>query len=198
MPEAASEIIACEPVRIALGLEYHGGAFNGWQRQKDVPSVQADLEAALSKVADQPVTVVAAGRTDTGVHATAQVVSFTPPVNRPLKAWRLGTNSHTTDGVKVLWAQAVDQTFHARFSAVARRYTYVWLMRDQPSPLLRGLVTPSTELDVDAMHRAAQALIGEQDFTSCLSQGELPARCTAGQFCRHGDRGQRVSAAHGA
>ncbi|MDP6377221.1 MAG: tRNA pseudouridine(38-40) synthase TruA [Pseudomonadales bacterium] len=158
-------------MRVALGLEYHGGAFHGWQRQVDVPSVQSDVERALSRVADHPVSVVAAGRTDRGVHATAQVASFETSSKRPMKAWRLGTNSHTSREVKVLWAREVADDFHARYSAVARRYTYLYLMRNDASPLLNGLATPSSHLDADAMHRAAQALVGEQDFSSFRAAG---------------------------
>ena len=186
---------------IALGLEYDGAAFNGWQRQSHRPSAQSALEAALSKVAAEPVRTVAAGRTDAGVHATGQVVSFQCGNLRPLRAWRDGVNALTPAGVKVRWAREVDQDFHARFSAVARRYLYLYRMDGRPSPLRgpyawgvgpppaaacgarqgpgggsqaadgRGRPAPSGACDVMAMHQAGQALLGEQDLTSFRAAG---------------------------
>ena len=133
--------------------------------------MQGALEAALSKVADRPVRVAAAGRTDAGVHATAQVVSFSPPVERPVNAWLRGTNALTPHSVKVHWVQPVDDTFHARYSAVARRYQYLFCEAEAPSPLLHGRATLAGALDDAAMHRAAQALVGEHDFSSFRAAG---------------------------
>lgn len=158
-------------MRLALGVEYDGSAFHGWQRQVNAPSVQQALEAALSRIADADIRVNAAGRTDSGVHATAQVVGFTAPAERPLKAWRLGTNALTPPGVKVTWAQPVDEAFHARYCAVARRYQFLFWDDPAPSPLLHGRVVPVRTLDDEAMHRAAQHLLGEQDFTSFRAAG---------------------------
>ena len=152
--------------KIALGVEYDGGAFNGWQRQSHRPSVQGELEAALSRVADEPVCTAAAGRTDAGVHATQQVVSFQCAKARPLRAWRDGVNTLTGPGVKVRWAREVEAGFHARFSATARRYLYCYLMEGRPSPLRGCYAWISPPLDAAAMHQAGQALLGEQDFTS--------------------------------
>lgn len=153
-------------MRLALGVEYDGGAFQGFQWQRHGPSVQGALEAALSKIADRPMRVAAAGRTDTGVHATGQVISFTTPVERPERAWLRGTNALTPAAVKVRWVRRVDEAFHARYSAVARRYQYLFYEDTVPSPLLANRVTRTGPLDDQAMHRAAQVLVGERDFTT--------------------------------
>ena len=159
------------PAQIALGIEYHGGAFNGWQRQSHQPSVQSELDNALSQVADHPVRTVAAGRTDAGVHATGQVASFETTSVRPLRAWRDGVNAHTSTGVKVRWAREVDAGFSARFSATARRYMYLYRIDEGRSPLCDPFTWRSPPLDAEAMHDAAQALLGEQDFTSFRAAG---------------------------
>ena len=153
-------------MHIALGVEYDGGEFSGWQRQSHCPSVQGELEAALSQVADEPVRTVAAGRTDAGVHATQQVAGFQCAKARPLRAWRDGVNALTAPGVKVRWARQVEAGFHARFSAAARRYLYLFLTDQRPSPLCGRYVCPSPPLDAEAMQQAGQALLGEQDFSS--------------------------------
>lgn len=153
---------------VVLGVEYDGRAFHGFQRQRHAASVQAALECALSQVADAPVRVAAAGRTDAGVHATQQVVSFQTAVERPVDAWRRGTSSLTPDALGVVWAKILPGAFHARFDAVARRYVY--LFSDAPTrPIVhRGLVawTNGVALDAAAMHRAAQCLLGEHDFSA--------------------------------
>jgi len=162
------------PVRIALGIEYDGSRFSGWQRQRDpdLPTVQANLESALSQIADHPVQLVCAGRTDSGVHATCQVVHFNCAIDRGEKAWTQGTNSLLPPTVRVTWAVPVDETFHARFSAEARRYQYVIFTRRTASALLAGKVTHiRTALDFEAMHEAAQSLLGEQDFSSFRAAG---------------------------
>ncbi len=158
-------------MRIALGVEYDGAAFRGFQWQNNAPSVQAALEAGLGRIADEPVRVSAAGRTDAGVHATGQVVGFDTAAVRPLGAWVRGTNALTPPGVKVRWAREADPDFHPRYSAVARRYQYVFHDDPTPSPLLTGRVTPVRPLDADAMHRAAQWLLGEHDFSSFRAAG---------------------------
>ena len=117
--------------RIALGVEYFGAPFHGWQSQAGGATVQDALEAALGEIAGEPVAVICAGRTDAGVHATHQVVHFECGVERPLSAWVRGVNSHLPDGVAVRWAQPVDHAFHARFSARGRRYRYLLLNRPQ-------------------------------------------------------------------
>ncbi len=152
---------------VALGIEYDGGAFRGFQRQVGVPTVQEVLERALSQVADAPVRVAVAGRTDAGVHATGQVVSFRAPAMRPEDAWRRGTNALVRGAAGVVWARVVGPRFHARFSALARRYAYVYLESETAPVLLRGKVTWSRErLDVPAMQAAARHLVGERDFSA--------------------------------
>lgn len=153
-------------MKVALGVEYDGSAFRGFQLQNNAPSVQGALEAALSKIADRPVRVAAAGRTDAGVHATGQVVSFTTSADRPERAWLRGTNALTPPAVKVRWARRMEESFHARYSAAARRYQYLFYEDDGPSPLLTGRVAQVRRLDDQRMHRAAQVLVGEHDFTT--------------------------------
>ena len=160
--------------RIALGLEYDGSSFSGFQKQSSpaLPTVQGCLETAISRVADTPISTTCAGRTDAGVHATGQVIHFDTPVDRGNKAWTEGVNSLMPDSVRVLWAQSVNDDFHARFSATARRYHYVILQRDTASALLAGKVTHwRGDLDVAAMNEAAQMLLGEQDFSSFRAAG---------------------------
>ncbi|WMS87701.1 tRNA pseudouridine(38-40) synthase TruA [Pleionea litopenaei] len=152
---------------IALGIEYLGTSYSGWQRQSHSPSVQACVEKALSTIADHNVSVFCAGRTDSGVHALSQVIHFETQVERPSKAWVLGGNAHLPDDICVLWAKVMNEEFHARFSAVSRRYRYVILNRKIRPAVLSGQVTWVKEnLDEELMHLAAQHLLGEQDFTS--------------------------------
>ncbi len=151
---------------IALGVEYDGESFHGWQRQRHRPTVQSELEAALSRVADHPLRTVAAGRTDAGVHATGQVASFECRNPRPLRAWTDGANALTAPGVKVRWAREVQAGFNARFAATARRYVYLYRTDKTPSPLCDRYAWRTPPLDVNAMHQGGQALLGEQDFTS--------------------------------
>jgi len=158
-------------MHLALGLEYDGRAYKGFQRQAGVSTVQAELEAALSQIADTPIAVVAAGRTDTGVHATGQVVGFHTEASRHLDAWRRGVNSLTSSGLKVRWVSQVAAQFHARYSATARRYMYLWYEDHIESPVVTGLAVRSNGLDDETMHRAAQALLGEHDFTSYRGAG---------------------------
>ncbi len=167
-------------MRIALGIEYDGQPYCGWQYQDHSPSVQAVVEKALSAVADGPVRVVCAGRTDTGVHATGQVVHFDTRVQRAAKAWVLGSNTNLPPSVRVLWAQSVSDEFHARFSARRRRYRYVILNRHIRSALLAGRTTfEYRPLDVEPMQRAANLLLGEHDFSSYRAvacQAKSPVR----------------------
>lgn len=159
---------------VALGLEYDGAVFHGFQRQVGVPTVQETLEGALSGVADAPVRVAVAGRTDAGVHATGQVVSFRTAAVRSEESWRRGTNAlmRAAGGIRagavgVVWARRVGRSFHARFSALSRRYAYVYLEADTAPVLLRGRVTWTRKgLDTGAMQRAAQHLLGERDFSA--------------------------------
>lgn len=154
-------------MRIALGVEYCGTHFRGWQSQAGGGTVQNALEKALREIAGTPVGVLCAGRTDAGVHATQQVVHFDAPVERPLTAWVRGVNSHLPDGVAVRWAQPVGEEFHARFSARGRRYRYLLLNRPQRPGLWQGRVGWfHLPLDLSAMRDASARLLGEHDFSA--------------------------------
>ena len=158
-----------EGSRIACRVEYNGSHYNGWQTQPhlNVHTVQQELECALSEVAATPVRVHCAGRTDTGVHGHAQIVHFDTPVVRAPKAWVLGANSTLARDVRVHWAVPVEQGFHARFSALSRRYRYVIANALVRPAMLGGQVTwHRYPLDEQLMHREAQALLGEQDFSA--------------------------------
>ncbi len=160
-------LLGVDEVKIALGVEYDGTDFHGWQFQGDVRSVQECLEAALSKVADEPVRVHCAGRTDTGVHASGQVVHFDTSAVRSDRSWVLGTNVNLPGDVCVSWAREVPEDFHARFSAVGRHYRYRIINRGTRSALWRARATWVHEpLDERVMQRAAQYLLGTHDFTS--------------------------------
>jgi tRNA pseudouridine38-40 synthase len=152
----------------ALGIAYRGSAFHGYQYQgENIPTVQKALESALSVIADETVQVTCAGRTDTGVHATKQVVNFQTTRERSEKAWVMGTNAHLPDDVSVTWAREVGPDFNARHSAVARRYCYVIYNNRARSALFAGHYTRDPrQIEVSAMHEAAQSLLGENDFTS--------------------------------
>ena len=167
-------------MRIALGIEYDGSQYHGWQSQTGLHTVQQTLETAISKVADAPISVVCAGRTDTAVHATAQVVHFDYEKQRSMRSWVYGVNAYLPKDVAVLWATEVSEDFHARFSAQSRRYRYI---------IFNGIVRPALfhtkvswqyrQLDDRLMHEAAQLLIGEHDFTSFRSvqcQSKTPRR----------------------
>jgi len=156
-----------ENTRLALGLSYNGQPYHGWQCQPDGNTVQDHLEAALCRFATQPISTLCAGRTDAGVHGLMQVVHFDPPVQREPFAWVRGTNAFLPPDIAVQWVRPVPATFHARASALARRYAYI---------LLESPVRPSVEagrvgwvfrpLALHAMRAAAQVLLGEHDFSS--------------------------------
>ena len=169
------------PFHYALTVEYDGSAFHGWQLQSRESSVQGALEGALARIAAEPIRVTAAGRTDAGVHATAQVVHFGTHNERPLDAWVRGANALAPAALAVRAAQVVPAAFSARFSATARRYHYVILESPTPPALLYRRVTWSRRpLDEALMHQAAQSLVGEHDFTSFRAascQSKTPFRC---------------------
>lgn len=157
--------------RIALGIEYNGQAYAGWQYQTGKATVQAALQKALSVIANQDIIVHCAGRTDTGVHAFEQVVHFDTEVVRPLPSWCRGANTYLPPDVRIVWAQVVDQSFHARYNAIARCYRYVILNRRVHSALLQGQATwVHQPLDAARMYSAAQSLLGEHDFSSFRAQ----------------------------
>lgn len=160
--------------RIALCVEYDGAGFSGWQAQRDPgrSTVQECLETALSRVAGAPVATVCAGRTDAGVHASAQIVHFDAPSARPERAWVMGSNSLLPSGISVQWSKTVSASFHARFSARARRYRYLILNRPQRSALRAGRqCLERVPLDEERMNLAAGLLLGEHDFSAFRGAG---------------------------
>ncbi len=159
-------------MRVALGIEYDGTAYNGWQRQKTGTGVQALVEAAVSKVADGTIEVVCAGRTDTGVHASGQVVHFDTRAQRSDRSWSLGVNAHLPEDINVTWAQIVADEFHARFSATARSYRYLILNRPLRSALYSRRAWWVVEsLQEQAMQEGAAALLGKHDFSAFRAAG---------------------------
>jgi tRNA pseudouridine38-40 synthase len=159
-------------MRTALGIEYDGTSYNGWQRQKTGLGVQQRVEEALAIVANENVEVVCAGRTDTGVHASGQVVHFDSQSERSNRGWLLGANTNLPADIAVTWAQPVDDEFHARFSATARRYRYLILNRLQRSALHRDRAWWVYEpLDAERMHESAQHLVGKHDFSAFRAAG---------------------------
>lgn len=168
-------------MRVALGIEYDGTGFMGWQRLAHGPTLQAAVESALSRVAAQPVTITAAGRTDAGVHARCQVAHLDPPVARSMRAWCLGTTAHLPMGVSILWAHPVADDFHARFSALARHYRYRIANRaSRPALDAHQVGWEPRPLDAAAMQEAGQQLLGEHDFSAFRS-----AACQARTAQRH-------------
>lgn len=167
-------------MRIALGIEYDGSAYNGWQMQEHGMGVQQLVEQALSTVANQPVKVVCAGRTDAGVHAIEQVVHFDTTAIREMRGWVFGANANLPHNISVLWAKQVDDDFHARFSAIARCYRYIILNRPVRPAVNAGRITwEHRPLNVDNMNRAGRALLGEHDFSSYRAlqcQSKTPMR----------------------
>lgn len=153
--------------RIAAVVEYDGSRFKGWQLQDDVRTVQGIIESAITVVADKPVRVITAGRTDTGVHASGQVFHFDTGAERSSKAWLRGINSNLPGDVVIRWARRVDPEFHARFSATGRHYQYVILNRSvRPTYLARRVTWEYRPLDVELMRQAAATLVGTHDFSS--------------------------------
>lgn len=154
-------------MKIALGIEYDGSQYFGWQKQQHVASVQETLEIALSKVANEPISIFCAGRTDTGVHATGQVIHFETDSLRKITAWTLGVNANLPTDIAVKWAKQVDEDFHARFSALARRYRYIIYNHPYRQAILnKGVSHYYPDLDENKMHNAAQVLLGENDFSA--------------------------------
>lgn len=163
-------------MRIALGIEYDGSGFCGWQSQPGACAVQDSLESALAHIAGHPVRVSAAGRTDTGVHALGQVVHFDTEAERPISAWIRGVNAYLPKSIRIHWAKRVDVDFHARFCAERRSYTY-WLVNQSIAPAIMSDRAGwfHQPLNTDAMAEAAQHLLGEHDF-SAFRAAECQAR----------------------
>ncbi|MEO5573011.1 MAG: tRNA pseudouridine(38-40) synthase TruA [Gammaproteobacteria bacterium] len=154
-------------MRIALGVEYDGSDFCGWQIQDGVRTVQACVEQALSKVANQPIRVITAGRTDSGVHASGQVIHFDTEVTRTAHSWVFGANANLPKQISINWAKPISDDFHARFSATARYYRYVIFNRAVRPALLQGRTSwEYRPLDAERMAAGAQHLLGTHDFSS--------------------------------
>lgn len=154
-------------MKIALGVEYRGDNYYGFQKQNNMPTVQNELEQAISTVANEPVSLFCAGRTDAGVHCLHQVVHFETKALRGLENWRLGINANLPNDIAVHWVQIVDEHFHARYSATARRYKYFINNSFNKSVFSENLTWHiPKELDHNAMHQAGQLLLGENDFSS--------------------------------
>jgi len=167
-------------VKYAVGIEFAGTAYSGWQRQDHSPSIQQHLEAAIGYVANHPVQLVCAGRTDAGVHAIEQVAHFETGSMRDNRAWLLGSNCRLPADIRLKWVMPVEQDFHARFSALARSYRYIILNSDVPGALSQGRVGwIFGPLDHEKMHQASQVLIGEHDFSAFRAAG-----CQAKSSCR--------------
>lgn len=166
--------------RIALGVQFDGAAFSGWQSQTHGRTVQDELERALCEFARTPVNTIVAGRTDTGVHGLGQVVHFDTDLERTDASWVRGTNAFLPKSIAVQWAKPMPSEFHARFSAFERTYYYVLYVNPVRSPMLDGRVGWShAPLDVDAMRAATVHLIGEHDFSAFRSsqcQAKTPVK----------------------
>lgn len=168
-------------MRIALGIEYDGRPFCGWQSQPDGLTVQDTLQRAVSQIAGDPTSIIAAGRTDTGVHALEQVIHFDALAGRPLSAWVRGVNALLPDSIAVRWAHQVPDEFHARFSAHGRSYRYLLINRAVRSAIHAGKVGWfHAPLNVAAMQAAAQHLLGEHDFSAFRA-----AQCQARSPIKH-------------
>ena len=169
--------------KVAMLVEYDGSRFHGWQIQKKpaVPTVQQAVEKAISYVANHPVTVFCAGRTDAGVHATAQLIHFETQAIRSEVSWVRGVNANLPDDVVIKWARPVESDFHARFSATARTYRYIVANQSVRTAILCNKVTRVDEpLNAELMHQAGQYLLGELDFSAyrgASCQSNTPFRC---------------------
>ena len=170
--------------RFAVGVEYDGSGYSGWQQQESAPSVQHELSVALGSVLDHPVEITAAGRTDAGVHARGQVAHFDSPAQRTGRALVLGANTLMPPGVSLRWAHAVADHFHARYSAQARTYRYCILNRWARSALAAGRSAfVHRPLDADRMQAAAPHLVGSHDF-SALRAAECQAKSPVRELSR--------------
>lgn len=162
--------------RLALGVEYDGSGLHGWQSQSGRPNIQDAVNRALSRVADEDVRCMGAGRTDAGVHAIEQIAHFETSARRSRRDWLFGANTYLPDDINLLWVRQVPGDFHARHSALSRTYAYLILNRSVRSALERNRAWLIRDpLDYKAMHGAAQALAGEHDFSS-LRAADCQAR----------------------
>ena len=151
----------------AIGIEFIGTQYRGWQRQQEVGSIQEHLEAVFSKIANEPIEVIAAGRTDAGVHASNMIAHFTTHANREPYNWLRASNSLLPPDIAVRWLVPMPSDFHARFKAIARRYRYVTLNQPYRPAILNGQVTHEyAKLDIATMQQAVKSLVGTHNFTS--------------------------------
>ena len=179
-------------MRVAVGVEYDGSGFHGWEVQEGARTVQANVEQALSRVASHPVRLACAGRTDAGVHAAAQVAHFDTRASRPMRGWVLGGNANLPRDISILWALPVAEEFHARFSATGRHYRYLILNRPtRPALAAQRACWECRPLNVARMREAAGHLVGAHDFSSfraAACQAKSPVRSiTRLDVSRHGD-----------
>lgn len=157
-------------MKLALGIEYNGSKYCGWQRQSQLLSIQIQIENAIAKIANHPVDVVCAGRTDAGVHSKGQVIHFETTTQRTDLAWTIGVNSHLPADVSVIWIKKVSNNFHARYSAISRRYIYIiYNNRLKPAILNKKVLHYYKPLNADKMHDAGQYLVGINDFSAFRS-----------------------------
>lgn len=165
----------------ALGIEFIGTQYSGWQRQQEVDSIQERLETALSKIANEPIEVIAAGRTDAGVHASNMIAHFVTTAKRDPYNWLRGANSLLPPDIGVRWLVPMPDDFHARFKAIARRYRYVTLNQVHRPAILNGQITHEyASLDVAKMQQALRHIVGTHDFTSFRA-----VACQSNQPVRH-------------
>ncbi len=159
-------------MKYAACIEYDGTPYFGWQRLSHGPSVQAEVENSLSQVAAQPIELNCAGRTDSGVHGIGQIVHFESTAERSIKAWKMGCNRNLPDDISMRWIQPVNEDFHARFSAISRRYRYIILNQiTRPAIIFNKVCWYKESLNADLMHQSAQLLLGENDFSSFRAAG---------------------------
>ena len=159
-------------VRIAVGIEYDGSAYAGWQSQAQLRTLQQVTEQALAAIAAEGVSLTCAGRTDAGVHALGQVAHFDTHAVRSMRSWVLGANSALPGDVSVSWALPVPAHFHARFCAEARTYRYLIVNRlARPALLQQRAAWVHRPLDHERMAEAARALVGEHDFSAFRAAG---------------------------
>ena len=159
-------------MKIAACVEYNGTAYCGWQRLKAHPSVQQEVEKSLSRIANEPIQISCAGRTDSGVHAVGQVIHFETQAERSSRSWQMGANTYLSDDIALRWVSPIAEDFHARFSAKSRYYRYIILNRASRSALLHHQAHwYPYSLNIEKMHHAAQDLLGTHDFSSFRAAG---------------------------
>ncbi|MFN3234070.1 MAG: tRNA pseudouridine(38-40) synthase TruA [Gammaproteobacteria bacterium] len=170
-------------MKLACQIAYDGANYSGWQTQPHASSVQEELTRAIAKVANHPIDLTCAGRTDAGVHATHQIIHFESEADRTLDQWRMGVNSNLPEDICLQWVKTMPEDFHARFSATERHYCYLIInQKVKPCFLRKNITWHASVLNLEAMHEAGQSLIGEHDFTSFRAsacQSKSKHRCVS-------------------